>query len=75
MNDQSHENVLTCRKEQNGKELLCRLQIFPDGSAWAEGEELEIIFEESPDILHEATTQLEKLGYTRIVLGKKPEHL
>ncbi len=73
MNDQSHQGVLMFRKAKHGKELFCRLEVFSDGSAFAEGDEVEIIFEESPDTLHQAITELEKLGYTRILTELETE--
>jgi hypothetical protein len=65
MNEQPDQTILLFRKTQNGKDTLCRIQAFSDGSAIVEGDELEIIFEESPDALHQAIAYLEDLGYTR----------
>jgi hypothetical protein len=59
------ERVLLFRKELNGNEVFCSVRAFPDGSAYVEGDEIEMIFEESADALNDAITHLEKLGYAK----------
>lgn len=64
--DEQTTAVLTFRKELAGREVFCRVQVFADGSAYAAGDEIEVIFEGSADVARAAAYYLEHAGYTLV---------
>ena len=58
--------TIVLRKPHDGKELLCRVHVYEDGSAYVEGDELEIIFEEAASACDEAISYVEGLGYSQV---------
>jgi hypothetical protein len=60
------EHLLKFRKLDSEKELHCELEIFDDGSAFLEGDDEMVIFEESSDAWEEAIDYLTKRGYTQV---------
>jgi hypothetical protein len=58
------EQVINYEKQDKGRLLQCRVEVFEDG-AYVVGDEFEMIFEFSPDSVAKAIAHVESLGYVR----------
>jgi hypothetical protein len=63
MNSTDIVTVMQFQKDSPAGILHCELQVFADRSAYVRGDELEIVFEESPDAWQEAIKCVESQGY------------
>ena len=63
MNDADVIKVLHYEMSRGGAIIKCRLHVCADGGVYIEGDEVEVIFEEGPDLEYEAIRYVEGLGY------------
>jgi hypothetical protein len=66
MSQQRETRVLTFKKIEGHKELVCRIRIYNDGSAYVDSDEMEAIFEESPAPFEEALSYVRTRGYVQV---------
>lgn len=59
------KQVVHYEKQDQLRLLQCRVELFPDDSAYVVGDEFELIFDYSPDSAAKAIAHVESLGYTR----------
>ena len=62
--------VLTFEKHTPGKILRCQLRLHGDGSAYLIGDEMEIVFEESPESWRKAFERVLSCGYVEVKSAK-----
>lgn len=65
MNNQWIQRVIEYFKEDKDGIASCRIKVCVDGSVYVDGNDIECVFEESPDAFEEAVKYVESKGYTR----------
>jgi len=58
--------VMRFEKRSPGGKLHCQVEVFRDGSAYVNGNEIEMGFEESRDAWKDAVKYLESRGYVKV---------